>query len=332
MTAYVETIFCKTARPILQHLAGSLEPFLKSKSHSLLFSLSPALSLPPRELSDLVSAFSGASSAIGCLSSPVLLSQAGGHSTAYTACSVAVFDRQTATVFHSSIPGREEVQVGRWHAYRKRGQEESGGRSSFNERVDWKNVWQQNASVPALPPGLDGMRTEGNLIHSLNDLNPSRLLLAAIEKIRGTQINGPRPKDEKFYIGVHQEHKLHKVYTILSGDPSRGSIALEGESAPEIGSTVQIYYLPLDAPLSITADSDGSDASTSTTIELLTTASTTEFVPATNSEDAAIIVQRNIFYAGSDNGFLVNRRLSSGEIEKSWKSTVPGGRMTLRWD
>ncbi len=158
MTAYVETIFCKTARPILQHLAGSLEPFLKSKSHSLLFSLSPALSLPPRELSDLVSAFSGASSTIGCLSSPVLLSQAGGHSTEYTACSVAVFDRQTATVFHSSIPGREEVQVGRWHAYRKRGQEESGGRSSFNERIDWKNVWQQNASVPALPPGLDGMR------------------------------------------------------------------------------------------------------------------------------------------------------------------------------
>ncbi len=140
------------------------------------------------------------------------------------------------------------------------------------------------------------------------------------------------------------------MYTILSGDPSRGSIALEGESAPEIGSTVQvcnkppnissetltpflqIYYLPLDAPLSITTDTDGSDVSTSTTIELLTTASTTEFVPATNSEDAAIIVQRNIFYAGSDNGFLVNRRLSSGEIEKSWKSTVPGGRMTLRWD
>ncbi len=58
-------------------------------------------------------------------------------------------------------------------------------------------------------------RTEGNLIHSLNDLNPSRLLLAAIEKIRGTQINGPRPKDEKFYIGVHQEHKVRRRCSAL---------------------------------------------------------------------------------------------------------------------
>lgn len=39
--------------------------------------------------------------------------------------------------------------------------------------------------------------------------------------------------------------QLRGMYTILSGDPSRGSIALEGENAPSEGSIVRVCHIPI---------------------------------------------------------------------------------------
>lgn len=81
---------------------------------------------------------------------------------------------------------------------------------------------------------------EGNLIHSIDDANPSRLLLAAIQKLETAA------KDDTFYVGVQSASPAalgppsDQLFSILSGDPSRGTIALEGETAPSPGTRVRV--------------------------------------------------------------------------------------------
>lgn len=103
--------------------------------------------------------------------------------------------------------------------------------------------------------------SQGNLVHTLNNANPSKLLTSAItsrSKTR-TMVNS---KEEDFYLGLLAEDRqvgavlpvvassrstvpqsFEKIYTITSGDPSRGSLALDGEDSPPAGSRVKVGNL-----------------------------------------------------------------------------------------
>ncbi|KIM66880.1 hypothetical protein SCLCIDRAFT_61631, partial [Scleroderma citrinum Foug A] len=87
-----------------------------------------------------------------------------------------------------------------------------------------------------LTPALPITSAEGNLIFSINLSNPTRLLLSAIQK-RGLSHSGDSTsvsKEDSFYVGV-----MSQLYHINSGDPSRGTIALDTSMAPKEGSLVQ---------------------------------------------------------------------------------------------
>ena len=51
-----------------------------------------------------------------------------------------------------------------------------------------------------------------------------------------------KTKELEIYLGVvtGEARVLERLYRIISGDPSRGSLALEGENAPPVGSAVQV--------------------------------------------------------------------------------------------
>ena len=72
-------------------------------------------------------------------------------------CSVAVFDADAARPFRSTIPGKEPVQVGRWHAFRKREGARVEEMPAESTGVDWESVWARK-TVHELPAELQDLR------------------------------------------------------------------------------------------------------------------------------------------------------------------------------
>jgi hypothetical protein len=72
------------------------------------------------------------------------------------------------------------------------------------------------------------------------------LLISAIERSAPT---GRQAKDDEFYLGVLHDGELWQVHHIMSGGPSRGTMALETEVAPRPGTSVQVCYLLYDMVL-----------------------------------------------------------------------------------
>jgi hypothetical protein len=73
----------------------------------------------------------------------------------------------------------------------------------------------------------------------LNNRNPIALLVSAIEE---SALTGKAAKDDEFYLGVLRDGggELSQVHHIMSGGPSRGTMALETETAPGKGAPVQV--------------------------------------------------------------------------------------------
>ncbi|CAL1713447.1 unnamed protein product [Somion occarium] len=89
--------------------------------------------------------------------------------------------------------------------------------------------------------------SEGNLVHTLDNKNPTEILLHGIErhKLMVNKDVNLAFRESQFYLWVAQEDKSpEQVFRINSGDPSRGTIALEGDLAPPVGSRVQMLHLP----------------------------------------------------------------------------------------
>jgi len=80
-------------------------------------------------------------------------------------------------------------------------------------------------------------RSEGNLVNELDNRNPTALLVSAIAE---NGLVGKAEKDDAFYLGVLRDGHLWQVYRITSGGPSRGTMALETETAPGEGTSVQV--------------------------------------------------------------------------------------------
>lgn len=149
MVLHVRTLFANAVAPILQQLDATLLKHARSASHTLLFSIAPSASLPADDLSQLVSYFQALKhERVGALFAPMTVVDRTGHDSTGTWCSVAIFDKQTATAFRSNIPGRPDAQVGRWHAARK-----TEERQVHVPRAA-EGPWSWNAPLYPLPDSL----------------------------------------------------------------------------------------------------------------------------------------------------------------------------------
>ncbi|KAF8962282.1 hypothetical protein BDZ97DRAFT_1920569 [Flammula alnicola] len=103
---------------------------------------------------------------------------------------------------------------------------------------------------------------EGNMINALNESNPTRLLLSALDLAgvgtdkgsSSSRIASSFKEDEQFALGVLATNReISQTYKITAGDPSSrgGSISLDAPRAPEVGSVVQFLHCPSNVPVSI---------------------------------------------------------------------------------
>ncbi|KAF7799385.1 hypothetical protein EIP86_010617 [Pleurotus ostreatoroseus] len=153
MALLARTLFANAVAPIMQQLDAALLKHARSAHRTLLFTIAPSASLPADDLSQLVSYFQALKlERIGALFAPMTIVDRSGHDFTRTWCSVAVFDREVATPFRSSIPGRSEAQVGRWHAARRN----EDRQTDVPRPVD--GSWSWNAPLHPLPDGLRALR------------------------------------------------------------------------------------------------------------------------------------------------------------------------------
>ncbi|KAI0316657.1 hypothetical protein OF83DRAFT_1059991 [Amylostereum chailletii] len=212
---------------------------------------------------------------------------------------------------------------------------------------------------PGLTPMTDVLtvtRSEGNLVHELDAANPSRLLL---DSIAALGIDGDAAKEDKFFLGVLPDDSTtcSQMYHIMSGDPSRGTIALESDAAPGVGTRVQVNLL---SPFLRPNFSELFHRSAKTPVSLslpnhtphrhLTFVNVSQDHPSTAASphdlrDIAstddVTVLDSAFVGASENGFVCSRPdgakkdsslLDSGAWgERAWTCSVAGGTAGLTW-
>ncbi|KAJ6508977.1 hypothetical protein C8R45DRAFT_969473 [Mycena sanguinolenta] len=180
---------------------------------------------------------------------------------------------------------------------------------------------------PLCPPMLVS-QAEGNLVISLDNKNPTQLLLSAIRAA------GIDPRSEKFglfedsnefALATLREEKPHQMFSIMSGDPSRGTIALRSMSAPPVGSRVQFFHSPNPK----TSPWEGKRNPKQKRLQFTASSSTggTQFVGLTNDD---VCVHEDEFTVASEEGFILSRS-EEGKSEAPWTSTIPGSVGALSW-
>ncbi|TDL23219.1 hypothetical protein BD410DRAFT_787541 [Rickenella mellea] len=184
---------------------------------------------------------------------------------------------------------------------------------------------------------------EGNLIHELDGSNPSQLLLNAI---RSRGLTGEIMKSDDFFVGMldsqtADQSKFHRVYRIQSGDPARGSIALESDATPSQNWSVQFLHRPSSERVMLpdgmlqsrSQPNSMSCPPTEFTLGFLADPTDEYVAPAGDAPDIvddnmhSTRVFHNAFLASSENGFISN----IGMDEPPWRCTVPGAFGALRW-
>ncbi|KAI0775944.1 hypothetical protein BD413DRAFT_469773 [Trametes elegans] len=184
--------------------------------------------------------------------------------------------------------------------------------------------------------------SEGNLVNALDNANPSGLLLHAI---RTHPAVSPRVGQEispelRLYMATLKQkngtHELDQVFFIMSGDPSRGSIALDTDAAPAEGALIQMFLLPPSATPDVLGEVQEQRADSARRVHNLTFASTSlddmeASDTSTTTDDAETSVLEDVFLAASENGSIVSRSAGSGHSERPWKCGIPGGLVGLQW-
>ncbi|ESK96870.1 hypothetical protein Moror_6448 [Moniliophthora roreri MCA 2997] len=434
MASFAATIISRSPSSISSYLTRLKTTRFNPSKHSFLFTLSPPTpsSQSPEldssaDLASLVNVLTSFSTtSLGCLSAPLTWSM-GTEKMGYNpiSCSVALLDKEHCVLFRSTIPGRAQTQVGRWHAFRMKDEDEFGGHwddfemlTSHSEKgVNWEEVWSEGADAKkdwsVLPEGLmklkptpdavrqfllfsdpspeglvstlhstfshasqlglyasstpfitgrpvtlfengrihgsgavgvgfintdaSGLRlklpngltplgsemlvtkAEGNLINTLDNSNPTRLLLEAIRQggIDATSEDAVLFKeDEEFYLSVGAGSQ---IYNITSGDPSRGTIALNTTRAPSVGEKVQFYHRNKKVPSPSLISSGIVDAFRS---EALFAFGVADIFSGEkyNSDNEDPYVMENVFLTASENGLWAGR----DPLETPWTCTVPG--------
>ncbi|KAH9956220.1 hypothetical protein BGW80DRAFT_1466584 [Lactifluus volemus] len=221
----------------------------------------------------------------------------------------------------------------------------------LTESVDWEKIWSRSPEGDILPLALRGVgdsdnapqglnkslssfphatkaflalprpsrredliyfsmvaRSEGNLVNELDNVNLTTLLISAIEK---SVLTGRAAKDDEFYLGVLRDDELWEIRHIMSGGPSRGTMALETETAPGEGTSVQLSHRPND------------DAVPTVWPHLLLAALESDSAPVEREHSVTIV--EHAFVAASENGFMVRR-------SDEWPGRALPLALRLNWD
>ena len=171
MSVHLSTVLTRspaTLSSIASRLAKTYPGF------PLLFALTS--NAPPQDLSRLVRELTGFSSeTAGCLSAPLPFQ---GHDSRIS-CSIAIFDPVNAVLFRSTIPGRAQPQVGRWHAFRNKDNPPPEAQLPSEEPIHWDDVWRRDTASISLPPELQSLKTGSP--NSLTSITPSSTLSSDAE-------------------------------------------------------------------------------------------------------------------------------------------------------
>ncbi|KAJ7212274.1 hypothetical protein GGX14DRAFT_448494 [Mycena pura] len=174
-------------------------------------------------------------------------------------------------------------------------------------------------------------QSEGNLIISLDNKNPTQLLLAAIRQ-SGVEFSASESlKDsDEFSLATLQADDPHQMYSIMSGDPSRGTIALKSMSAPLPGARVQFFHRPKSTTVTIPQGMTN-HSNLRQTLGFVVCPEMRHYEHHDGSADDIEHVLPNTFLAGSESGFIVSR-VQNGTGESPWTCSIPGGLATLSWN
>ena len=147
------TILSRSSAALLSYISR----LPKSPERNILFTLS--VNTPLSALSPLTSALAKSSeNTVGCLSAPLP-----DYTEDVIACSLAVFDKRTSSLFRSTIKGREEVGVGRARRRKpntpslRNNDAELGGRPRL-AHPDWVAIWGTHGIDDRLPGELQASR------------------------------------------------------------------------------------------------------------------------------------------------------------------------------
>ncbi|KAJ7164562.1 hypothetical protein C8R43DRAFT_987490 [Mycena crocata] len=177
-------------------------------------------------------------------------------------------------------------------------------------------------------------QAEGNLVITLDNKNPTQLLLKAIETVGIKTLASDSLKDnDEFSLATLEAGEPQQMCNIMSGDPSRGTMALRSMSAPPIGAQVQFFHRPKFTVSVIPQESTRSNA-VRRTLGFLTCAEAHQYthpVAAENIEVDDVRVYTNTFLAGSEGGFISSRSGEEGS-EAPWSCAIPGSLASLSWD
>ncbi|KAL0960900.1 hypothetical protein HGRIS_005909 [Hohenbuehelia grisea] len=454
MASFVRTIVAKTADQII----AKVNTLSKSHAgHTLLFALSASARYRSTDLQSLVDCLHAQfPSSVGCLSAPLLaasnvtdkpLAAESNHEAEpepLMSCSIALFEPGRATVFRSSIPGKADVQVGRWHAFRDTHNERKSSLVEVDDRaherllhdgmIDWERIWRREETTSPLPQelqsvdrssihsilymsdtayeglantlstclprtnllGLIGTSTpfitgrpvtlfhnghilqsgavglaltgtnegsaptmrarypgwtsisptykvtnaEGNLITGLDGQNPTQLLLRLL---------GPNTQRLTETGSVHESDQLgiadmsnSQIHLILGGDPARGPIALASDSAPSIGTSVQIHHRPRGPSKDLQPLLQLCNVGASHTLHFLKSPSegpalsncpayleNLGFLRTSNNEEGYILA--HTFLAASENGWVLGQEAGNDLGVWPWRCMAEGGLSSLNF-
>jgi len=163
---HFSTLLARKPSQIRFYIKEISQSFSK-KGHTVFFALSSDFQSPEglqdvvHDLRGLASGSDGKGRLVGCLSGPVsevaLPLKSGGTELS---CAIAIFDSAQCVPFYSSLSGRKEIQVGRWHSFRGKEdiQEGIGGLEVDNGTdVNWEDIWNRKhpkTSAELLPKEL----------------------------------------------------------------------------------------------------------------------------------------------------------------------------------
>jgi hypothetical protein len=164
MPLHLSTTLARTPNALQKQLL-KLTDIYANKAHTCLFALSANFpsSQDLADTVDILTKFNKRGRTLGCLSdsfSAVDFSKSNhiwGHenySKPILSCSVGIFDSSRVVPFRSTIPGKTQPQVGRWHSFRKKdGIDDDENEYELNARVgndngtvSWEDIWNRSAS------------------------------------------------------------------------------------------------------------------------------------------------------------------------------------------
>ncbi|KAK7048230.1 hypothetical protein R3P38DRAFT_2868125 [Favolaschia claudopus] len=166
-------------------------------------------------------------------------------------------------------------------------------------------------------------QSEGNLVISLDNKNPTQLLLSAIRAAGlETDPSNSFKDNEDFALAAVQDEMPHQMCTIMSGDPSRGTIALRSMSAPVVNTRVQFFHRPRS-----TATTLPQDLRHTLSFAARPSMEQSSALPELSSD---VLVLDDTFLAASEGGFILSRS-EKGKGEAAWSCAIPGSLATLQW-